>query len=283
MARTTLFNGNLLSVIDYRCTAGPNDKPYAELHRSYSISYVRCGSFGYRVRGESFDLIAGSLMVGHAGDEYMCTHEHHECGDECLSFHFSAEAVDTLVEHKRTDVWRVGSLPPLPQIMILGELAQAAVAGESELGLDEVGVVFANRFIGTANGNKRPAIRGTTRDRRRAIEAALWLEHHSHQSVDLEGIARQFELSPFHFLRVFSSVTGVTPHQYLVRSRLRRAAQLLVDEERSVTDVAIDVGFEDLSNFIRTFHRAAGVSPRGFRQAAKGDRKIFQDRLARHC
>jgi len=47
-----------------------------------------------------------------------------------------------------------------------------------------------------------------------------------------------------------------------------------------VTDIALDVGFADLSNFVRTFHRAAGVSPRRFRKAAKGDRRIFQDRLA---
>ena len=55
---------------------------------------------------------------------------------------------------------------------------------------------------------------------------------------------------------------GVTPHQYLVRSRLRRAARLLADGARSISDVAFDVGFGDLSNFVRTFHRAAGVSPR---------------------
>ena len=55
---------------------------------------------------------------------------------------------------------------------------------------------------------------------------------------------------------------------------------LLADDARSITDVAFEVGFGDLSNFVRTFHRAAGVSPRTFRQAAKGDRKIFQDRLA---
>jgi len=72
----------------------------------------------------------------------------------------------------------------------------------------------------------------------------------------------------------------VTPHQYLVRSRLRRAARLLAEPDRAVTDIAMDVGFNDLSNFVRTFHRAAGVSPRGFRKAAQGDRKIFQDRIA---
>jgi AraC-like DNA-binding protein len=77
-------------------------------------------------------------------------------------------------------------------------------------------------------------------------------------------------------------VLGVTPHQYLVRSRLRHAARLLADDERPVTDVAYDVGFGDLSNFVRTFHRAAGVSPRRFREASRGMRKIFQERLALH-
>ena len=47
-----------------------------------------------------------------------------------------------------------------------------------------------------------------------------------------------------------------------------------------MTDIALDVGFGDLSNFVRTFRRAAGVSPGEFRRAARGDRKILQDRLA---
>ena len=87
-------------------------------------------------------------------------------------------------------------------------------------------------------------------------------------------------LSSFHFLRLFKEVLGVTPHQYLVRSRLRHAARRLADSTQSVTDIAFDVGFADLSNFVRTFHRAAGVSPSGFRRTASGDRKIFQERLA---
>ena len=110
----------------------------------------------------------------------------------------------------------------------------------------------------------------------------MWIEAHSHQNIGLEQAAAQAGISPFHFLRLFSSVLGVTPHQYLVRSRLRHAARLLTDDEISVTDVAYDVGFGDLSNFVRTFHRAAGVSPRRFRAASRGDRKIFQERLASH-
>jgi AraC-like DNA-binding protein len=114
------------------------------------------------------------------------------------------------------------------------------------------------------------------------VETALWIDAHSHLAIDLDGAAAQAELSPFHFLRLFASVLGVTPHQYLVRSRLRHAARLLADDARAVTDVAYDVGFGDLSNFVRTFHRAAGISPRRFREASRGMRKIFQERLTLH-
>ncbi len=71
----------------------------------------------------------------------------------------------------------------------------------------------------------------------------------------------------------------MTPYRYLLRARVQRAIGLLANTDRPVTGIAFDVGFGDLSNFVRTFHRAAGVSPRRFRDAARGDRKIFQDRL----
>jgi AraC family transcriptional regulator len=276
LATKTLHRGPI-SVVDYRCSAGPADKPFVELHDAFSLSYVREGSFGYRLRGESFELVAGSIVVGYPGDEFMCTHDHHVCGDECLSFRIAPAVVETVGD--RVALWRVGSLPPLPELMVLGELAQAAAEFRSDVGLDEVGMLFAARFVELVSGKKRkpPPVRAS--DRRRAVEAALWIDAHSGEPVDLDRAANEVGLSSFHFLRLFASVLGVTPHQYLLRSRLRHAARLLADGARPVTDIAFDVGFADLSNFVRTFHRAAGVSPMRFRQAAKGNSKIFQDRL----
>ena len=275
---STLHHGSI-SVIDYVCGAGPADKPFVEHHDRFSVSYVRKGSFGCRTRGRSFELVAGAIMVGYPGDEYMCTHEHHDCGDECLSFQLAPELAATIGERK--EAWRTGCVPPLPELVVLGELAQAAAEGRNDLGLDEIGMFLAARFVDVVSQQRRRATVARASDRRRAVEAALWIDAHSHEAIDLESTASEAGLSPFHFLRVFANALGVTPHQYLVRSRLRRAARMLADDTRSVTDIAFDVGFGDLSNFVRTFHRAAGVSPGSFRRAAKGDRKIFQDRLAR--
>jgi AraC-like DNA-binding protein len=279
MTATTLLQQKSISVSDFRCSAGPEDTPFVERHRSHSVSYVRKGSFGCRTRGRFFELVAGSILVGHPGDEYTCTHDH-VCGDECLSFFLAPELVEAIGD--RTEIWQIGSAPPLPELMVLGELAQAAACGRSNIGLDEVGQAFASRFVEAVSGRPRQPVRAAARDRRRAVETALWIDAHSHRQIDLEHAAAQAGISPFHFLRLFSSVLGVTPHQYLVRSRLRHAARLLADDGSSITDVAYDVGFGDLSNFVRTFHRAAGVSPRRFREASRGMRKIFQERLALH-
>lgn len=279
MTATPLLQRDSISVFDFRCSAGPQDTPFVEQHRCHSVSYVRKGSFGCRSRGRSFELVAGSVLVGHPGDEYMCTHDH-VCGDECLSFFLSEGLVATIGD--RAEVWQVGAAPPLPELMVLGELAQAAASGRSDVGLDEVGQLFASRFVEVVSGRAPEPAPAAARDRRRAVETALWIDAHSHHPIDLEQAAAQAGISPFHFLRLFSGVLGVTPHQYLVRSRLRHAARLLADEDSSVTDIAYEVGFGDLSNFVRTFHRAAGISPRRFREASRGMRKIFQERLALH-
>ncbi len=277
MTARPLLKRDSISVFDFRCTAGPADTPFMEQHIGHSVSFVRKGSFGCRSRGRSFELVAGSVLVGHPGDEYMCTHDH-VCGDECLSFFLGPELVEAIGD--RTEIWQIGAAPPLPELMVLGELAQAAADGRSDIGLDEAGALFASRFVEAVSGRPQKPAATAPKDRRRAVESALWIDAHSAENIDLEQAAAQAGLSPFHFLRLFSNVLGVTPHQYLVRSRLRHAARLLADDEISVTDVAYDVGFADLSNFVRTFHRAAGVSPRRFRAASRGDRKIFQERLA---
>ncbi len=279
MIRTTLLKHRSISVSDFRCTAGPGDKPFTEQFHCHSVSFVRKGSFGCQSRGRTFELVAGSVLVGFPGDEYVCTHDH-VCGDECLSFFLEPELVEAI--GGRQDAWRVGVAPPLPELMVFGELAQAAASGRNDIGLDEVGHLFASRFVDTVSGRTRQPAEVRARDRRRAVETAQWIEANSHQPIDLDAAASQAGTSAFHFLRLFAKVLGVTPHQYLVRSRLRHAARLLADEDTAITDIAYDVGFGDLSNFVRTFHRAAGVSPGVFREAARGKRKILQENEALH-
>ena len=161
----------------------------------------------------------------------------------------------------------------------MGELAQSVAEGESDVAAHEVGLKIAERAVALVSCKQRDPGSPSARDRRRAVDVALFLDERSSEVLDLEQLARRADLSPFHFLRLFERVLGVTPRQYLVRARLRRADRLLADDSLSITQIANDVGFADLSNFVRTFRRAPGLSPRSFRKAARGDRRIF---TARH-
>jgi AraC family transcriptional regulator len=279
MITTTLLADASMAVVDCRCEAGAPAKPFAEVHGTCSVSFVRRGSFGYASRGRSRELVAGSTLIGLAGDEYACTHEHHARGDECLSFQLAPELAEALDDRPAT--WRAGALPPLPGLVVLGELAQAAAEGRSDVGLGEAGMLYAARAVALVRDAPRTAPpRATLRERRRAVEAALWIEANAPEAIDLGSVAGRAGLSRFHFLRLFAGALGVTPHQHLVRARLRRAARLLAHGDCAVTEAAFEAGFGDLSNFVRTFRRAAGVSPGAFRRLARGDRNILQALLA---
>jgi AraC family transcriptional regulator len=279
MIATKILETGPVKVTDFRCDAGPHSRPFPEQHHAFSIAYVRAGSFSYACQGHRWELVPGSILVGHPGDEYVCTHEH-VCGDECLSFSMTPELVEDL---QGLQTWRSQALPPLPEIVVLGELAEAAARHWLDVAVDEAGMMLASQVATIAGSSS--ARDGTIPpvDRRRAIEAACWIESNAHESIDLGRIAEQAGLSRYHFLRVFKRVLGVTPHQHLIRARVRRASRLLVLGDLPVTDVAFEAGFGDLSNFVRTFSRAAGVSPGAFRKRALRDRNFRQEWLKRRA
>jgi AraC-like DNA-binding protein len=85
--------------------------------------------------------------------------------------------------------------------------------------------------------------------------------------LPLRELASDARVSPYHFLRTFTRVAGVTPHQFVLRSRLREAAVRLATDDARVIDVAFDSGFGDVSNFNRAFRAEFGVNPRAYRGA----------------
>ena len=114
----TLFDRGGLTIVDYRCDARLHEPPVVERHAAFSIAYVRKGSFGYRVRGEEYELVPGSILVGGPGDEYVCTHDH-ACGDHCLSIQLQDDLVETLGAQR--SLWRLGGVPPIADLSVAAE------------------------------------------------------------------------------------------------------------------------------------------------------------------
>ena len=255
-------------VVDLVCTSGPRDPSFIERQTSVCISLVLSGTFVYRTERGSSLMSAGALILGNAEQPYECSHEHGE-GDRCLSFQFAPELFARLAHDAGAPRFRFDRdrLPPLRPLAPLTTRARtASTRGDS---LEEIGLELVAAVIhGTVNGS---CAAGTASGRAARIARVLRrLEAETAERHALSDLAGTAGLSPYHFLRVFKGVTGVTPHQWLLRARLREAAHRLVTSRAPVTEIALDVGFEDLSHFIRTFRAEFGVSPSRYRGRPDG-------------
>jgi AraC-like DNA-binding protein len=104
---------------------------------------------------------------------------------------------------------------------------------------------------------------------RRLCTARQLLIEDDGEPLSIEAVARASGMSPFHFIRRFDAVFGVTPHQARVAARLDRAKLLLARGERSVTEVCFEVGFSSLGSFSALFARRVGEAPSAYRRRVR--------------
>ena len=100
-----------------------------------------------------------------------------------------------------------------------------------------------------------------------AIERVIrWMHYELSEPLTLQNMADVANLSPFHFSRIFSRVTGVSPCRFLAALRLQHAKQLLLTSQLSATDVCFEVGYSSLGTFTTQFTQMVGISPARFRR-----------------
>ncbi len=263
-------------VYEYRCAAARGERPQPEQFARPSISVVRSGVFEFRNERRAQILSAGFVLVGEPGRPYEVSHEHGG-GDRCLIFTFDEAVFDEAVGGRKAGgaggYFARSVLPPLPRVDAIRRAAEARlVAGAPGLGLglEEAAFALAACVAGAAGGRAPGPPTDSRRARDDVYGALALLERSSADDVHLADLARAAGLSPFHFLRLFKREVGVTPYRFLLQARLRRALDLLADTDRPVTEIAFEVGFGDLSNFINAFRREVGCSPGHFRKAGPG-------------
>jgi AraC family transcriptional regulator len=135
--------------------------------------------------------------------------------------------------------------------------------GPLPLYAEALSVLLAHELV-RLNGGAifTPARGGLTGLQRKRV--ANFIEENLARDVKLSEVAAVAELSPYHFARVFKQSFGVPPHRYHIGRRIERAKEMLSD--RSVTEVALAVGFAETSSFSAAFRRATGVTPSEFRR-----------------
>ena len=96
--------------------------------------------------------------------------------------------------------------------------------------------------------------------------AMEYIDRHCSEEITVDRLCRRFHLSRTMFYRRFCAIANRTPGEYLLDCRLRRARQLLLTTQRSITDIAMHCGFYDSSHFIRTFTATTGKTPGQYRK-----------------
>jgi len=121
-------------------------------------------------------------------------------------------------------------------------------------------IVYVNRlFLGTEDHKETNDV-----EYDEAVAAILnYINESLKETLSIEGIAEKFYMSKYYLMHKFKAQTGYTVHNYILQKRLILAREL-IKKGKPVTEVYIDCGFSDYSNFIRAFKNSYGVSPKKY-------------------
>jgi AraC-like DNA-binding protein len=143
---------------------------------------------------------------------------------------------------------------------------EAIARGVSPLEIEEAAARFAETVLGTLSGHNKSRTSVSARDERRIADVLRYIEEHAAEPLELAALANVSTLSKYHFLRTFQRIVGTPPYQFLLTVRMRRAALRLATSSDTVSSIAFDTGFGDLSTFNNRFRDLFGMSPSAYRR-----------------
>lgn len=208
---------------------------------------------------------------------------------ESLHIHLSADLIDESCE-------ALGGKGPwprrLPDALLLEDplltaagraVCRALRLGAPPLYADSIAQLLATHLLYGLYGSGvsmredvHPSALGDTAMRR----ITAYMHEHLHEEVSLDDLAAHTNISKYHLLRSFAKTTGFTPYRYLVRLRMRRAADLLRDTGQPVLQISAACGYRSPGQFTAAFRRRFGASPTEFRRQFQGDRAADPEPLS---
>ncbi len=266
-----LASGPGWTVQDVICTCGPQDHVFEERHSGFSVAIVTGGTFQYRSSPRSGGrsgrsrrelMSPGSLMLGSPGQCFECGHQH-GTGDRCISFWFDPEYFGQIAGSGGH--FSTLRLPAMKDFSVLASRAWAALTASAEANWEEIGVTLAAKAAQVSAQTPESTFEAMPSAEARITRVLRRIDQDWDSQLSLRELAAEAKLSPYHFLRLFETMTGLTPHQYVRRARLRRAAAQLLAGREKVVHIALSSGFGDVSNFNRAFRSEFGASPNLFR------------------
>lgn len=253
-------------------------------HNETELLYVAKGEFTVFLDQEEFHLSKGDLCyipsgTMHGGEGVDCVYE---CIDfDAIKFMQEPPLMRRYLSILEDKHYQIKNHFNKEQLDILKCVARMfAAARNQEDGWEMLVLAGLYDFFGTVvqKGYRIP-VQAEKKDRtnNQQINASLkYITYHYKEQISLEDLARVAAISPKYFCKYFNVVTGKTPIAYLNYYRIERACFLLEQWGSSVTEVALECGFNDVSYFIRCFKKQKGITPYQYiKKCRNGSTKIL--------
>lgn len=277
-----LHQSDFYRIMDFRCHCVECSVTGPEYSDSFSLSFIRSGFFEYRSYRRRDEVHAGRLLISKPGYEHTTRHIDNqpdvvtifefkrsffeECildvyGDK-LPFIFRNNDIHSIManatpglEYLHHRIWKKvqsGKYDPLQvDEWVIGLLEKVMELLGSAVTPENIPDPLKQFHLGTVE---------------RAREYIL---SRFREPVSLQQLAAHCLVSPFHFSRIFKSVTGSSPHQYLSAVRLEHARVLLAETTAPVSDIAYECGYNSPEHFVTAFKQFHKVNPSSLRACEK--------------
>lgn len=247
-------------------------------HNETEFLFVRKGEFKLLLDNKEYIVRAGELCyipsgAMHGGEGIDCTYE---CIDfDLLGFMQQPSVVRQYLSALENKSYQIQNVFTRQQLGILKCVSRMfAAARNQKKGWEMLVLAGMYDFFGTVlQEDYQIPVDREKNDRTNVIQinaAIEYITYHYKEPILLEDLARVAALSPQYFCKYFHVVTGRTPVAYLNYYRVERACFLLEQKKYTVTEVAMECGFNDVSYFIRCFKKHKGITPYQYIKQCRG-------------
>lgn len=235
--------------------------PSEGLYSEVGLALVVDGAFEYRGRHGSALALPGSIIFA-SRDEFFSCAQSDAPSNRRLALFFGEDMIAAIADACGLDApeFSRATLPPSREAAALAVLLHRAARGGEQ---DAMAVANAAFEAATPARAYAPA----PADKRRVLETVRYIQANFAGTCALATLAGVAGLSQFHFARLFKLVTGQSPAQFVLYTRLAAAARRLHESTTPVAQIAFETGFNDLSHFNASFKTAFGATPTAWRRA----------------
>ena len=251
-------------------------------HKEIEILRIQKGSYTAELNLEEYTLREGDFCIVNSEELHQLTGKEQVTRHEAVIFHpkilnfsyqdeFQKELIEPLVQHKNSlvHVIRPGDSGYTEFAKRYGRIASCGLTREEgwyfETKLELLGLLNQlkkNRMIYPSSSMQSAAEKEKTDRYKRVVS---YIKEHYREKVSLEELAEAAQCNSQYLCHFFKEIAGVPPVRYLIDYRVEQAKELLKNSTRTVLEISLDCGFENVSYFIRQFKRGTGMTPREYR------------------